>query len=103
MIKDKEKVVIVDCVDFKGNPGEIVNFKYGDVENVQIEKKFSLHNGDIIQMLDMAKTLNLFIPVEIIIIGIQPKYVGQTENLSDEVKKSLPKVINMVKLLVSTI
>lgn len=81
-LKPRE-VLIVDAVDFKGKPGDVM------VSNKVYRGGFS-HKMSYSLFSDLLNC-------DVKIIGIQPKNVGYGEDLSEEIKDTFDKVKDRVK------
>ena len=82
--------IIVDAVDFGGQPGEIRVFKPDEVISIKTVG-YSLHDLDILKVLELAKRMGT-LPKEVHIVAIQPAYLNMSESLSPEVEKALPEL-----------
>jgi len=90
----EDPVLIIDCAKMGRNPGEPVKFIANNSTIGTIEKSISLHGfgfGEVYRMAGQCGNV-----ADCIVIGIEPKSVEFGQKLSDEVKQSLPSVINMV-------
>ena len=87
MIENRRLVIIIECAEFGGRPGEIIVFKPEQVKRDE-RSIVSLHSSDLLTTLDVGQTLGLKQP-PIWIIGIQPVRVEMSQELSTEVKSSL--------------
>ncbi len=76
-----KKIIIIDCADFKGKPGEIKIIP----EDAIPETSISTHT---IPMPVITQILKNDTGAEIYYLGIQPKNIELGEGLSKEVKKS---------------
>lgn len=99
MIENRKLVIIIDCAEFGGKPGEIITFK---PEQVKRERNsiISLHGTDLLSTLDVGQTLGLAQP-PIWIIGVQPVKVEMSQELSEEVNKSLDKLAQHIEEIIS--
>lgn len=87
IIKERpDNIVIADAVDFGGRPGEI---KVVDSQEVKTVNLFSTHNASITLTIDYLQSQ---IPVDIIILMIQPKAITFGDTLSPEILKSLDEL-----------
>ena len=73
-LEDLDKVVFIDCALMAREPGTIKRFTPNDVETIKRLAHFSLHEGDLLSLLDQAKQLDQC-PDEVVIFGIQPETV----------------------------
>lgn len=90
----KEPILIIDCAQMGKNPGDVIKFRV-DISNIKLfENSISLHGFSFGEVFKMAEE---FGPIpDCSIIGVEPKSVEFGQKLSDEVKQSLPSIINMV-------
>jgi len=89
IIKDKpDNIVIIDAVDFGGEPGEAREVEGDDIKTVNL---FSTHNASISLTINYLQN-NL--KVDIIILIIQPKTIIFGDNLSPEITETLNKLEN---------
>ena len=83
-----EIVLIIDTVNFEGQPGEIREFREGKL----LHTDFSTHGMSLKLVMEYLKNRGV---KEVKLIGIQPKDTGFGEGLSEEVEKSLEEVISI--------
>ncbi|MFH1874493.1 MAG: hydrogenase maturation protease [Pseudomonadota bacterium] len=95
MLENRSLVIIVDCADFAGQPGEIKTFQPEQIKHEE-KKEISLHATDLMTVFEMAKSMGISLP-SIFIIGIQPETVEQGMELSEPVQKSLQNLPDLVK------
>ncbi len=99
LLKDAQKVIIIDAVDAGQKIGEIVVFEPENIKEFLKKKtsfkSFSLHDIDLVEVFDLLKTLGL--KTEIKIIGIKPKKVGYSDKLSPEIETQIPEIIAQIK------
>lgn len=90
----KEPILIIDCAQMGKSPGDVIKFRV-DISNIKLfENSISLHGFSFGEVFKMAEE---FGPIpDCSIIGVEPKSVEFGQKLSDEVKQSLPSIINMV-------
>ncbi len=83
-IKNKryDKVVLVDACIFEGNPGEVKIFSSDDIRSFNFV--MTTHNYDLRLFLNMIEREG----VDVIFIGIKPKFLEERETLSQEVENS---------------
>ena len=87
-------VIFIDAVDTCKAPGTITTFNPEDVRSIYREKKYSLHDTDLMEVIKMSELLDN--PPEIEIVGIQPKAINYGTTLSKELTDSMPDIINTV-------
>jgi len=94
-----DKAIIVDAVDFGGKPGEVRIFTPDEVNTIKTVG-YSLHDLDILKVLELAKQMGT-LPREVFIAAIQPGSLEMGEGLSPEVERALPELArNILSLLV---
>jgi hydrogenase maturation protease len=97
MLQGAVKAIIIDAVDAGQGIAQIVVFSPHEIVEFKkkVFKSYSLHDIDLAEAFELARTLNL--PVDIKIIGIKPKKIGYSDKLSPEVENSIPEIIAKVK------
>jgi hydrogenase maturation protease len=96
ILSNLDAAIIVDAVDFGGQPGEVRTFPLSQVISTKALPGLSLHEGDILKTIEMAQRLSQC-PNEIVICAIQPEEIAEGICLSKPVKKALPKLARVVK------
>ena len=96
ILKNNEKVIVVDAVDMGGNPGDISFFTAGELLSLPENRNFSLHEIGLLEVLKIGQALEENFE-NIMIIGIQPGRLDQGEGLSPEVENKLPEIVGMIK------
>lgn len=81
LIANRRKAILVDCAYMGQEPGTIKRFVPEQVKSVKQLAHLSLHEVDVLKVIEMAKELDLC-PQEIIIFGIEPATVEQNHELS---------------------
>ena len=94
-IKDFEKVVIVDAMDMGKKPGYIANFDAEQILSLPSSKKFSLHEIDLVDVIQVGKRIGYNFN-NVRIVGIQPGEVSWGDSLSEIVKEKLPALAERV-------
>jgi hydrogenase maturation protease len=87
-------IIFIDAVETGKAPGTITTFNPEDVRSIYREKKYSLHDTDLMEVIKMSELLDN--PPEIEIVGIQPKAINYGTTLSQELADSMPDIINTV-------
>jgi len=95
MIEGRSLVIIIDCAEFGGKPGEIITFKPDQIKREK-NSVISLHGGDLLSTLDTGSLLGLKMP-SIIIIGIQPDKIEMSHELSNKVKMAVDRLPEVIK------
>ncbi len=80
-ISGRRRAVLVDCAFMDEAPGTWRRFSPADVRNRKLSMRYSLHEGDVMQTLELARQLGEC-PEEVRIIGIQPESIEPGEDLT---------------------
>lgn len=86
-----ERLIIVDCADFGGEPGQLARLK---VEDLPPGAYRDAHSWDLSEPLQRIKDR-----IEITIIGCQPGRVSAPEfemGLSEEVESAIPRTVAFI-------
>ena len=86
-----KRLIIVDCADFGGEPGQLARLK---VEDLPPGAYRDAHSWDLQEPLQRIKDR-----IEITIIGCQPGRVSAPEfemGLSEEVESAVPKTVALI-------
>jgi len=82
LIQNRPKVVIIDCARMGLQPGDIKRFTPEKARSVKALAHQSLHEADILGIIDMARRLGSC-PGKIVIFGIEPEFVQLQQQLSN--------------------
>ena len=88
-----QKVIIVDALKAGQAPGTIYQRRPEDLI-ADKEGPVSLHDLGVVESLSMSKKLG-YSP-EVVIIGVEPKTIDWGMELTEEVKKEMPNIIDAV-------
>ncbi len=99
MLEGRRLVIVVDCADFGGAPGEIKAFTLDEIKRPRAEPQASLHAADLLTTLDIATQTGLPIP-PLWIVGIQPARIEMTMELSAEARAAIEKLHDVVHDLI---
>lgn len=91
----RQKAVIADCALMDETPGTIRRFTPREVRSVKRLTGFSLHEGDLLQVLELACTLGQA-PGEVVVFGIQPADVLPGWGLSPTLQAKLEEYVERV-------
>lgn len=94
LLSNREKVVVIDAVKCGGEPGAVYRFTPDEVSLLKSDQ-MSVHQIGILEALKMAELIG-WKPRETVIFGIEPKKMGWGLELSPEVTRVIPEVINLV-------
>jgi hydrogenase maturation protease len=89
------RVVFVDCAKMGEAPGTIRRFTCDQVQTVKRLAHFSLHEGDLLTLIEKAKELNQC-PEDIVIFGIEPQWVDFGLDLTDTVSGQMDLYVSLI-------
>ncbi len=93
LVKDGDRLVIVDAVEGGGVPGQIYRFRPEDIA-LEYKPLLSLHDTGLI---DSLKLMQLWHNInETVIIGVEPRDIGWGLELSPELQEKIPRIIDVV-------
>jgi hydrogenase maturation protease len=95
LIANRKKAIIIDCAKIGENPGAIRRFTPDDVQSVKQLSGFSLHEIDILQVLNLSKQLGEC-PDEIVFFGIEPGSLKSGQILSNTLSVKIDSYISAV-------
>lgn len=96
LISGRRKAIIIDCAHMGETPGAIKQFTPDQVKTVKQLTHLSLHEVDIIKVIDLARQLGEC-PEEIIFFGIEPAAVTRQMELSDILTERLAQYIETIE------
>jgi hydrogenase maturation protease len=91
-IAGRKKAVLIDCCIMGTDPGTIRRFTPDDVNSVKQMAHLSLHEVDILKVLELAKQIGQC-PDEIVIFGIEPVEITQQMHLNEPLQSKIPDYI----------
>lgn len=94
-MKEFDRVVLVDAVDMGKEPGYIASFGAEELLKIVGEKKFSLHEFSLVDVIQLGKQLGYRLD-KVRIVGIQPKEIGHGDRLSKTVEEKLSELAGRV-------
>ncbi len=81
LIRGKDKAIFIDCARMGEKPGVIRKFTPQEIKSAKVLAHQSLHEADLIKIIDLAGQLGQC-PDEIIIFGIEPEVIEPGTDLS---------------------
>lgn len=94
LFENRDRVLIIDAANFKKEPGTIDTVE-GDRIPSFLSSKLSVHQIGLPDMLFAARFMEVMPPV-ICLIGIQPKSMETTTDMSDVVSNRMEDLISRV-------
>jgi len=95
MLADRKKAVFIDCAYMETLPGTIKRFTPDDVKSVKSLLHHSLHEADLLKIIDCAKQLNQC-PDDVVIFGIEPQNISPGRMLSSPLRDNIEKYITAI-------
>jgi hydrogenase maturation protease len=92
-LEEREKIIFIDAGYCGSKPGEYLRFKLEEVISRKKSTRHSLHQFDLLQLLEYARQLDLLENKEIVIYCIQVAEIGMSEALTPGVAKNLPCLV----------
>jgi len=92
LIADRRKVILIDCAYMGTRAGTIRKFGLDEVKSVKKLAHYSLHEVDILKVLDLSMQLGQC-PHEVTIFGIEPESVNQGQCLSETLAARIPDYV----------
>jgi len=100
IVEDAHKLLILDAVEAKRPPGDVVVW-HGDDVPYFFASKMSVHQVSFAEILNLAKLNNAY-PAHIAVVGIQPRTLDWGTELSDPVRQALPQAVICVQEILET-
>jgi hydrogenase maturation protease len=94
IFEGRDKVLIIDAVDFGREPGYIRTIENDDIPSV-LNSKLSVHHINLSDVLFAAKLMDIS-PSEICLIGIQPQSLDVGLDMTGEIKGKIEILIDAV-------
>lgn len=92
-LADRPKVIVIDAIQADGAPGSLYRLTADDV--LRDRNILSMHELGFLESLLMVRQLGCA-PGEVVIIGIQPKDLSCSLELTPEVTDAVPKAVALV-------
>ncbi|HJK04087.1 MAG TPA: coenzyme F420-reducing hydrogenase, FrhD protein [Methanocorpusculum sp.] len=92
-----KKLIIVDCMDFGGKPGDLTKSPADLLPEGRQERYMDAHSGNLLDPIGRLKG-----KMDIVILGCQPAYIPAPDSedfaleLSPEVQGAIPKTVNVI-------
>jgi len=95
LLDGRRKAIIIDCAFMDEPPGAIRRFTPEDVRSRKVLAHQSLHEADLIRIIEMARQLGQA-PEQIVIFGIQPEQVRAGGELSRTLAEKTDEYISLI-------
>jgi len=95
-IDNVEKLIIIDAISVGNEPGRLYRFQYDELETIRANMR-SAHQISILNVLKLLRELYpKMSECEVVLIGVEPKSIDMGFELSQEVERVLPAIIDKV-------
>jgi hydrogenase maturation protease len=91
----RERAVFIDCAFMEESSGTLRRFRPEEVRTRKVRIRYSLHEGDLLANLDLARSLG-DCPEDIVIFGIEPATVEGVMELSPTLAAHLDEYVARV-------
>lgn len=96
VVTGADRLIVVDAVKGGGEPGSIYRFDVKDVPSMPDSYKTSVHQIGILEVIHFSEFVGKGKTPEATIIGVEPKSLEMSMELTPEVAAKVPKVISLV-------
>lgn len=94
IFEGRDKVLIIDAVDFGRDPGHIGMIENDNIPSV-LNSKLSVHHINLSDVLFAAKLMDIS-PSEVCLIGIQPQSLDVGLDMTDEINGKIETLIELI-------
>jgi hydrogenase maturation protease len=94
VITEADRLIVVDAVKGGDEPGTIYRFDIKDVKNSPSGFKTSVHQIGILEVIDLSGLIGK--TPHTTVIGIEPKSLAMSMELTPEIMAKVPRVIELV-------
>ncbi len=94
ILSDRQKVIVVDAVQYDCPPGTVLRFSIEDLASVE-KSIVSLHNIGIAETFEMAKLIGCE-PNDVIIFGIKPERIDCGLEITEKMKSIIPQTVELI-------
>jgi hydrogenase maturation protease len=94
IITEADRLIVIDAVRGGEEPGSIYRFDINEIRNVPTGFKTSVHQIGILEVINLCELIGK--TPQATVIGVEPKSLEMSMELSPEVKAKVPRVIELV-------
>ncbi len=94
VITEADRLIVIDAVKGESVPGSIYRFDIDEIRDVPSGFKTSVHQIGILEVIDLSGLIGK--KPYTTIIGIEPKSLEMSMDLSPEVREKIPRIIDLV-------
>jgi hydrogenase maturation protease len=96
LVSEADRLIVVDAVTGGGEPASIYRFDIDDAPSFPDAYKTSVHQIGILEVVHFSEFVGKGKTPETTIIGVEPKSLAMSMELSAEVAAKVPRVIELV-------
>ena len=96
VVTGADRLIVVDAVKGGGEPGSIYRFDVKDAPSMPDSYKTSVHQIGILEVIHFSEFVGERKTPEATIIGVEPKSLEMSMELTPEVAAKVPRVIELV-------
>ncbi len=93
-LEGKERILFIDAVDFRKNPGEVAVWQDDEIPSF-LGPALSFHQVGLRDLLFTSKLMGMS-PAEVVLVGIQPAVIETGLALSAPLQENLGKIVAAV-------
>jgi hydrogenase maturation protease len=94
IITEADRLIVVDAVKGSATPGSIYRFDINEVHSCPSGFKTSVHQIGILEVINLSGLIGK--TPHTTVIGVEPKSLEISMELSPEIKAKIPKIIELV-------
>lgn len=94
IITETDRLIVIDAVKGGAAPGSIYRFNVDEVKNVPSGFRTSVHQVGILEVIDLSGLIGK--TPKTTIIGVEPKSLEMSLELTPEIKAKIPRIIEIV-------
>ncbi|MFC1793356.1 hydrogenase maturation protease [Planctomycetota bacterium] len=94
-IEGRDKIIFIDCAIMGQPPGLMCRFTPEQVRSNKVRMRYSLHEGDLLNTLELSRRLEQC-PDDIIIFGIEPKEIAPGQGLTSELENNIRQYVRTI-------
>jgi hydrogenase maturation protease len=94
VITGADRVIVIDAVRSGAAPGSVYRFEVNDVRSVPLGFMTSVHQVGILEVIELSELIGK--TPRATVIGVEPKSLEMSMELSPEVKEKIPRIIELV-------
>ena len=94
VITEADRLIVIDAVKGGGPPGSIYRFDIDEVQNCPSGFRTSVHQIGILEVINLSGLIGK--TPHTTVIGIEPKSLEMSMELSPEIEEKIPRIIELV-------